>query len=156
MPGLRLKQLVLLTGAVYFSLVAVTNVVDLTSVIGRFHWTFLNSGNAGYIASVTKAYNFPAWFATAAVVLAALAEGVGAYLFSRALVRFRGSGTGAREAWLALTWNIAVWLTFIIGTEFFVAYQSEGPFRELLAIGLLMALVIAVVPDSPAAPSVPD
>ena len=57
MRGLRLKQLVLLTGAVYFSLVAVTNVGDLTSVIGRFHWTFLNSGNAGYIVSVTKAYN---------------------------------------------------------------------------------------------------
>jgi hypothetical protein len=28
-----------------------------------------------------------------------------------------------------------------------VAYQAEGPFRELLAISLLMAVVIAVVPD---------
>ena len=40
-----------------------------------------------------------------------------------------------------------VWLGFIVGTEFFVAYPSEGPLRELLAISLLMAVAIAVVPD---------
>lgn len=39
------------------------------------------------------------------------------------------------------------WLSFIVGTEFFVAYQAEGPFRELLALSLLMAVVVAVVPD---------
>ena len=43
-----------------------------------------------------------------------------------------------------------VWLGFIAGTEFFVAYPSEGPFRELLAISLLMAVAIAVVPDDAA------
>ena len=37
------------------------------------------------------------------------------------------------------------------GTEFFVAYGSEGPFRELLAISLLMPVIIAVVPDRIAA-----
>jgi hypothetical protein len=40
-----------------------------------------------------------------------------------------------------------VWLGFIASTEFFVAYPSEGPLRELLAISLLMAVAIAVVPD---------
>ena len=48
---------------------------------------------------------------------------------------------------LALSWNIVVWLGFIAGTEFFAAYQAEGPFRELLAISLLMAVADAVVPD---------
>jgi hypothetical protein len=42
-------------------------------------------------------------------------------------------------------------LVLVIGavyfTLFFVAYQAEGPFRDLLAIALLMAVVIAVVPD---------
>ena len=28
-----------------------------------------------------------------------------------------------------------------------MAYKSEGPFRELLAIALLMPVIIAVVPD---------
>jgi len=146
-PGLRVKQLVLVIGAVYFTLVAVTNVVSFVVSVGGYHWAFLNSGNVSYIASVTKVYKWPAWFDQAAVLAAAVAEATGAFLFANALRVFRGGGTGVREAWIALGWNILVWLGFIAGTEFFVAYPSEGPFRELLAIGLLMAVVIAVVPD---------
>jgi hypothetical protein len=146
-PGLRVKQLVLVIGAVYFTFVAVTNVVNFIASVGGYHWTFLNSGNVSYISSVTKVYSWPAWFDQAVVLAAALAEAAGAFLFWNALRKFRGRGTGAREAWIALGWNILVWLGFIAGTEFFVAYQAEGPFRELLAIALLMAVVIAVVPD---------
>jgi hypothetical protein len=147
-PGLLLKRLVLLAGAVYFSFVAVTNAVNFIASAGGFHWTFLNSGNVAYIASVTKIYSWPTWADKAVVLVAALAEGFGAFLFVRAMLRFRGGAIGIRAVWLALSWNIAVWLGFIVGTEFFVAYQSEGPFRELLAIALLMPVIIAVVPDS--------
>jgi len=66
-------------------------------------------------------------------------------------LRFRGRTAGIQAVWLALGWNIAVWLGFIAGTEFFVAYKSEGPFRELLVIALLMPVIIAVVPDRIAA-----
>jgi hypothetical protein len=150
-PGLLLKRLVLAAGAIYFTMVAVTNAVNFIASAGDFHWTFLNSGNAAYIASITKIYSWPAWTDKAAVLAAALAEGFGAFLFGRALLRFRGGTAGLRAVWLALSWNIAVWLGFIVGTEFFVAYQSEGPFRELLAIALLMPVIIAVVPDAIAA-----
>lgn len=146
-PSLFLKRLVLAVGAVYFTLVAVTNAVNFIASVGGFHSTFLNSGNAAYIASVTKVYSWPAWTDNAAVLVAALAEGFGAFLFGRALLRFRGGAVGIRAVWLALSWNIAVWLGFIAGTEFFVAYQAEGPFRELLVIALLMPVIIAVVPD---------
>ena len=146
-PGLRVKQLVLGIGAVYFTFLAVTNIVNFIVSVGGYHWTFLNSGNVSYISSVTKIYAWPAWFDKAAVLAAALAETAGALLFWNALRKFGGRGTGAREAWIALGWNILVWLGFIAGTEFFVAYQAEGPFRELLAISLLMAVVVAVVPD---------
>jgi hypothetical protein len=146
-PGLRIKQLVLVIGAVYFTFVAVTNLVNFIVSVGGYHWMFLNSGNVSYISSVTKVYSWPAWFDKAVVLAAALAEAAGAVLFVNALRKFRGRGTGAREAWIALGWNILVWLGFIAGTEFFVAYQAEGPFRELLVIALLMAVVIAVVPD---------
>jgi hypothetical protein len=146
-PGVRVKQLVLGIGMVYFTFVAVTNIVNFIVSVGGYHWTFLNSGNVSYISSVTKVYAWPAWFDKAAVLAAALAEAVGAFLFWNALRKFGGHGAGAREAWIALGWNILVWLGFIAGTEFFVAYQAEGPFRELLTISLLMAVVIAVVPD---------
>jgi hypothetical protein len=146
--GLRVKQLVLAIGAVYFTFLAVTNTVNFVVSVGGYHWAFLNSGNVSYIASITKVYGWPGWFDQAAVLAAASVEATGAVLFGRALRAFRGGGTGLRAAWIALGWNIIVWLGFIAGTEFFVAYTSEGPFRELLAISLLMAVVIAVVPDT--------
>ncbi len=146
-PGLLLKRLVLAVGAVYFAMVAVTNVVNFIASVGHFHWVFLNSGNAAYIASIAKVYSWPVWADNGVVLLAALAEGFGAYLFIRALLRFRGGATGMRAVWQALTWNIVVWLGFIIGTEFFVAYTSESPFRELLIIALVMPVIMAVVPD---------
>jgi hypothetical protein len=79
-----------------------------------------------YIASITKIYSWPAWTDKAAVLVAALAEGFGAFLFGCALLRFRGGTTGIRAVWLALSWNIAVWLGFIVGTEFFVAISPKA------------------------------
>ena len=76
-PGLRVKQLVLVIGGVYFTLVAVTNVVSFVVSVGGYHWAFLNSGHVGYIASVTKAYHWPAWFDQAAVLAAAVVEAAG-------------------------------------------------------------------------------
>ena len=86
------------------------------------------------------------WFDRLAVLGAAVIEAVGAVLFWRAL-RLSQRPEGRRAAWLALGHNMLVWLGFIVGTEFFVAYGSESPFRELLMIGMLMAAVYAVVPD---------
>lgn len=59
-PGLRVKQLVLGIGAVYFTFLAVTNIVNFIVSVGGYHWTFLNSGNVSYISSVTKIYAWPA------------------------------------------------------------------------------------------------
>jgi hypothetical protein len=146
-PGLLLKRVVLAVGAVYFAMVAVTNLVNFIASVGHFHWVFLNSGNAAYIVSITKVYSWPVWADNGVVLAAALAEGFGAYLFIRALLRYRGGSIGMRAVWQALTWNIVVWLGFIIGTEFFVAYTSESPFRELLIIALAMPVIMAVVPD---------
>src|ERR1700744_2074655 len=147
-PGLLLKRLVLVGGAVYLTMVAVTNVIDFIASVGHFHWVFLNSGNAAYIASIVKVYSWPVWSVDAVVLMAALAEGFGAFRFSRAPVRYRGGATALRAVWQALPWNVAIWLGFIGGTEFFVAYASEGPFRDLMIIALLMPVIIAVVPDT--------
>lgn len=93
-PGVRIKQLVLGIGAVYFTFVAVTNIINFIVSVGGYHWTFLNSGNVSYISSVTKIYAWPAWFDKAAVLAAALAETVGAFLFWNALRKFGGYGRG--------------------------------------------------------------
>lgn len=151
--GLRLKQLVLAFGGAYLLMVSVTNLVNFVAEVSGHDWTFLNSGNDGYIASIVKIYSVPSWFDILAVLGAATIEGIGAALFARALLRFTGGGRGLREAYQALVWNIGVWFAFIAGTEIFIAYPSESPFRELLGLGLLMTLVVTLVPD--AVPEVP-
>jgi hypothetical protein len=95
-PGLLLKRLVLAVGAVYFTMVAATNAVNFIASVGDFHWTFLNSGNAAYVALVTNTYSWLMWTDNAAVLAAALAEGFGALLFGRALLRFRGEAVRRR------------------------------------------------------------
>jgi hypothetical protein len=150
-PGLLLKRLALAFGGLYLAMVSLTNLVNVTATVTGVRWAFLNSGNSDYIASVVKIYALPAWFDVVFVLGAALIEGIGAALFVRALVRFRGNGAGMTEAFQALVWNICVWLAFIMGTEFFIAYPAESPFRELLALGFLMVLVITLVPDAPRA-----
>jgi hypothetical protein len=129
-------------------MVCVTNLVNVVEALTHTQAGFLNSGNTGYISSITKVYSFPSWSTDAAVFAAATIEGIGVVLFGRALLRYRGNGSGLVEAYQALAWNIAIWFAFIVGTEFFVAYQAEGPFRELLGLGLLMIMVVAVLPDT--------
>jgi hypothetical protein len=146
--GLWLKRLVLAVAGSYLAMVCTTNLINVVEGLAHTHASFLNSGNTHYINSITKAYSWPTWFSDVAVVAAAAIEGTGAVLFGRALLRYRGETKGIVEVYQALVWNIVIWFAFIVGTEFFVAYQAEGPFRELLALGLLMTLVVAVVPDS--------
>ena len=152
--GLRLKQVVLAFGAVYLGMVALTNLVNFVSQVSGSSWAFLNSQNADYIATIVKVYAWPGWFDELAVLSAAGIEAVGAILFIRALLHYRRGRLDQSAAYLALTWNIGVWFAFIVGTEFFVAYPSESPFRELLALGLLMTVIIAVVPDGVPVPPV--
>jgi hypothetical protein len=144
-----LKRLTLAFGGVYLAMVSLTNLVNFMAAVAGVRWAFLNSGNGDYIASIVKIYSLPPWFDEVFVLGAALIEGIGAALFLRALLRFRGNGAGMTEAFQALSWNLCVWFAFIVGTEFFIAYPSESPFRELLALGFLMTLIISLVPESP-------
>lgn len=154
-PGLRLKQLLLVLGAAYLGVVAVTNLVNLGAEALTADVTALNSRNTDYVASVVGVYSVPGWLDELVVVGAATLETVGALLFLRAALRFRGAGTGRVEAFQALLFATALWGAFILGTELFVAYDSQGTFRELLAVTLLMAVVVAVVPDDVAADAAP-
>jgi hypothetical protein len=146
-PGLLFKRLALLFGAMFFTFVAVTNLVNFIASVGDYTWTFLNSGNAAYIESVVKVYDMPSWFVDASVFAAFVGETIGAILFWRAVIELRGDGRGQRATWFALCWGILVWIGFIAGTEFFLAYGSESPFRELLVIYLAIAIAVAVIPD---------
>jgi|SRR6478735_2770067 len=123
-PGLLLKRLVLGLGAAYLGIVALTNLVNLGNAALGTSGAVLNSRNDDYVASVVGVYSVPSWFAELVVVGAATLETVGALLFLRAVLRYRGDGDGRTEAFQALAFAVALWGAFIIGTEVFVAYDA--------------------------------
>jgi hypothetical protein len=140
-PGLLLKRLLIGFWALFFSLVALTNLVDLLDTLGAFDWRFLNSENYEYLHSVVKVYDVGP-LVTKLLLAGALAiETVGAVLFWRALA-------GRTRPLIALCWATFVWIAFIVMTEFFTAYQSESVFRELLTMTIATALAVALIPDA--------
>jgi hypothetical protein len=58
--GLLFKRLLLLFWAMYFSIVSLTNAVDLLGELGALNWTFLDSGNFDYLRSAVRALDSPA------------------------------------------------------------------------------------------------
>jgi len=141
-PGALLKRLLIGFWAMYFTLVAVTNAVDLLGELGALHWRFLNSGNFAYMSSIVQVYDVGATPTKLLLAGALAVEAVGALLCWRALLR-----PSTRRALQAVCWSALVWIAFVFMTELFVAYTSESPFRELLMLAIGTGLVIALVPD---------
>jgi hypothetical protein len=145
--GLLLKRIVLAFWAMYFSMVGITNFIDLLGEFDVLHWTFLNSGNFEFLRSVVEVYDIGPDLTKVLLVMAWLLEVTGAILFWRALLSYGRSERGERAALMALAWGTLVWVGFVFNTEFFVAYTAEAPFRELLMISLASILVITQVSD---------
>jgi hypothetical protein len=140
-PGLLFKRILIGFWALFFSLVALTNLVDLLDTLGAFDWRFLNSENYAYLHSVVKVYDVGS-LVTKLLLAGALAiETIGAVLFWRALV-------ARTRPLIALCWGALVWIAFIGMTEFFTAYQSESVFRELLMLTIATALAVVLIPDT--------
>jgi len=90
--------------------------------------------------SIVKVYGLGAGETKLLLIGALAVEAVGAVLFVRALL-------DRRRALPALVFGAFVWTAFTFMCEFFLAYTSEGVFRELLGLTIGTALVVALVPD---------
>lgn len=145
--GLLFKRLLLLFWTMLFSILALTNLVDLLGEIGVLDWTFLDSNNFGYLQSVVDIYGVGDDVTRVLLFGAFAIEVIGAVLFVRALLTLRAGGTGMRAAMLAVCWGLLVWTAFVFAVEFFVAYEAESVFRELLAILVATGIALAVIPD---------
>lgn len=146
-PGLLLKRSLLLFWAMFFSMVALTNFVNLVDELGAIEWTFLNSGNFDFLRSVVDVYGVGSALTKVLLAGAFAIELAAAILFWRALGRFgRVAGGGLSASW-AVCVGTFVWIAFVFMTEFFVAYDAESVFRELLAIMIGTALALALIPD---------
>jgi hypothetical protein len=139
-PGLLFKRILIGFWALFFSLVALTNLVDLLDALGALDWRFLNSGNYDYLHSVVKVYDVGSVLTKLLLAGALTIETIAAVLFWRALV-------GRGRALVALCWATLVWIAFIVATEFFTAYGSESVFRELLMLAIGTVLAMVLIPD---------
>ncbi len=124
----------------YFSIVAVSNAINLLDVFGVVHWRFLDSTNFEFMRSIVKVYGLGVAETKVLLAGALAVEIVGAVLFVRAL-------RDRRRALPALAFGALVWTAFAFMCELFVAYTTEGPFRDLLALTIGTALVVALIPD---------
>src|SRR5262245_30178135 len=120
-PANLFKRLVLLFWTMFFSLVALTNLVDLLGELGALDWRFLDSGNYDYLRSVVKVYEVGPGLTKALLAGALAVELAAAVLFWRALLAFGRDGRGVREALLALCFGAFVWISFVFMTELFTA-----------------------------------
>ncbi len=145
--GLLFKRVILVFWTMFFTMVAVTNFVDLMGEFGVFEWTFLNSGNFEYLSQTVKVYDISPGVTKVLLIGAFLIELIAATLFWRALFASGRGAEGRTKAILAISFGALVWTAFVFMTEFFVAYGSESPFRELLMIMIAAGLAIVLVPD---------
>jgi hypothetical protein len=145
--GLLFKRLLLLFWTMFFSMVALTNLVNLLDSLGLFDWTFLDSGNFDYLRDVVGVYGVGGPPTKLLLLGALLIEGIAAMLFWRALLGFGIKRDGERLAMTAVCWGTLVWTSFVFMTEFFVAYGAESPFRELMAIMVGTGIALALIPD---------
>ncbi|MDA0183212.1 hypothetical protein OJ997_23075 [Solirubrobacter phytolaccae] len=137
---LPLKRILIGFWAMYFSIVALSNAIDLLDSIGALHWTFLDSTNYDFMRGIVKIYDVGPTLTKLLLLGAFAVETVGAVLFWQALL-------GGRRVREALAWSALVWTAFVFMTEFFIAYTSESTFRELLMLTIGTALAVELLPD---------
>ena len=138
--GRALKLVLLGFWAMYFAIVAVSNTINLLDVLGVLHWKLLDSTNFEFMRSIVKVYALNVTETKLLLAGALAAEVVGAVLFVRVLL-------GRGKALIALAYGAFVWTAFTFMCELFLAYTTEGPFRDLLMLTIGTALVVALVPD---------
>ena len=76
-----MARLIVPFSAAYFTLIAVTNTVDLLDRIGALRWNFLDSGNFDYLRSVVRIYHVGSGATTVLLAGALAIESLGAALF---------------------------------------------------------------------------
>ncbi|MHB1426721.1 MAG: hypothetical protein ACYC3I_26485 [Gemmataceae bacterium] len=148
-PSLVLKRILLLFWAVWLSVVFVTNALDCWKVFGLLSesWSFA-SGNYRFLTETTVRYGTPAWLNKLLFLGVIGWEGLAAFLFWLACLRFRRKGeTGQRLLYAAFTVSLTLWSSFAIADELFIAYAVEGTHLRLFTAQLATLLAIELLPE---------
>jgi hypothetical protein len=143
-----LKRGILLFWAGWLSIVTLTNVFDGLKALGVLGsgWTFA-SGNYGFMLDVTSVHGTPA--AVVGVMFAGVVvwELVGSALLWQAFASFGGARDGLRDVYRAFIVTLALFATFMLMTEVFLAYDVESTHMRIFIAQLVSVYAIHQLPE---------
>lgn len=110
-------------------------------------WRF-RSGNYQLLAGTISIYKTPIFILNTLYLLDMIIQGACALLFFKATYHFGRKKSRFRTTNLAFLVSIALWATFIIMEEFFIAYAFESVHIRLLIFELFTLIAIHQLPDA--------
>jgi hypothetical protein len=148
-PPVLLKRLLLLSWAVWLTVVLTTNVLDGGKALGLLgeDWAFA-SGNFHFLAETTARYGTPGWLNGLLFVGVIGWEGGAAVLFWLACWKFGTGSAGRRVVYAAFTAALTLWAAFLVADEVCIAYPVEGTHLWLFTAQLATLLAVELLPGS--------
>lgn len=149
---LRIKRGLLLFWALWFSIVLTSNVSDGLKALKALPetWAFA-SGNYALTVRVTAIYHTPTWMVAILFSGLVIWEGLGAFLFWYSFRQFSGlKGPGLAAVYTAFAVSLALWATFVIADEIFIAYKIanlDGVHMGIFTAQLITLLAVRLLPD---------
>jgi hypothetical protein len=140
-----LKRVLLLSWAVWLTVVLATNVLDAGKALGLLSegWAFA-SGNYRFLAETTARYGTPGWLNGLLFAGVIGWEGVAAALFWRAWWAFPGRSA----LYAAFTAGLGLWAAFLVADEACIAYAVEATHLRLLTAQLATLLTVELLPGN--------
>lgn len=141
-----LKRGILLFWALWFSCAWLSNVFDFLKHLEwvSVYWAFV-SGNFTFVQNVLSIYKLPPLVAQILFIGVLLWEGIIAFCFWKAFVRFKNP---INLQWVnrAFMLSTGLWAAFLVTEEIFIAYLYEQPHLLLFLAQLICLLVIHTLP----------
>jgi hypothetical protein len=144
-----IKRTVLVFWAAWLSVVAATNVLDVLVALGVLPDSFkFASGNWRWINQVMDPLDVPRELQAALFAGAIAWEALAAVLFWWAAAVYRGGPLSQEKATVfACGVNLALWATFQVLDEVFLAYQPEGVHRAIFLSQIATLLLLHLLPS---------
>lgn len=139
--GRSIRTLLLAFWAVWFALVAASNLADLAAALGALPagWRFV-SGNYALIEKTTAIYSFPTSANRVLLGLVIAWEIIAAVLLIRALVAHGGGRPAGRPLEQAFAMAAGLFAAFTLADELFIAFEGG---LEAAHLRIFIALLVS-------------
>lgn len=141
-----LKLGILLFFAIWFFIAFLTNVIDLCNFLHITNQWQFHSGNYLALKTVTAIYDTPTLVLNLLFFCDILIQGISAVLFFIAFLQ-----SLQQHSWslinIAFSISMALWATFLILEEIFIAYTFEATHMRLLTLEMIALLTMHLLPS---------